>query len=170
VTSGPADSLAVATSGIEKVRACGLRPLKRLATSWAARAAALSTFGLALVASGAVFWFGSLSTAVAYLRGDRIIPDAYTKTFGEVPARERPSIDFLLRNWGKEPIKVLGTNSPCSCLISSGVPVVIRPGESAVLSVRALSKGRAGPYSSRLSVITDDRESDVVLTVQGAFR
>lgn len=170
MTSGPADSLAVTTSPIEKLRTRGLRPLKRLAKPWAARTTVLSALALALVASGAVFRFGSLSTAVAYLRGDRIIPDAYTKTFGEAAVRERPSIDFLLGNWAKEPIKVLGTNSSCSCLVSSGVPVVIRPGESAVLSVRALSKGKAGPYSSRLSVITDDRESDVVLIVQGVFR
>jgi hypothetical protein len=115
-------------------------------------------------------WFGSTSSALAYLRGHRLIPDAYTKSFGAATTDERPSVNFLLTNWTEQPIKVLGANSSCTCLVTSDLPFVVPPKGRALLKVGARAKSRSGPYAERLRVITDTMQSNLVLYVQGTFR
>jgi Protein of unknown function (DUF1573) len=130
----------------------------------------LATLGLGSLALVGTYRFGSLASALAYLRGDRLIPDAYSKAFGVVDKGERPTVEFSIANSMERPVKILGANVSCTCLVTSGLPIVVPAYGRAALRVSARSKGRTGSYSQRLEVVTDVGELPLVLTVKGTFR
>jgi hypothetical protein len=144
-------------------------PRKR-SMSWMATTLVLANVGLVLLLVGAVSWFGSVTAAVAYLQGESLIPDARVKSFGVASLNDRPTVNFSLKNRAKRPIKIVGTASSCSCLITSTFPIVIEPWGEAVLSVRVGAKRKVGPFSERLRLITDTGVSNVSLTVRGVLR
>jgi len=158
-TSTPGDSLAQ------------MRASSRLAIlAWLTATMVFMGVGLALVVVVGVQRFGSIESALAYLRGESLVPDAYKKSFGTVGKDERPSVEFLLRNWTTRPIKVLGVTQSCTCLSTSDLPMVIPPNGEAILKVSSRSKSTLGWYSERLRVFTDVGQSYFVLGVQGVFR
>ncbi len=113
----------------------GHSPRKR-AIAWLATTIGLVAIGLASLLLGGIYRFGSAASALAYLRGDRLIPDTYTKTFGTVGKDEGPSVGFTLTNYTEQAIKVLGANASCTCLVASDMPIVVPPGGSAILRQR----------------------------------
>jgi Protein of unknown function (DUF1573) len=139
-------------------------------TSWMGTVVILLLVGFALLLLEAILHFGSVASSLAYLRGEGLIPDAYARSFGTVSKRTRPSVEFSLTNYTEQPIKVLGSNSSCTCLVTSDLPMVIPPSGRAILKVSARAKSRLGPYSERVSILTDSSESKLVLNVQGAFQ
>jgi len=145
-------------------------PSHKRTMQWLAITVILVILGFASLIMVGIFWFGSIASALAYLRGDGLIPDAYTKSFGTATLNERPSVEFLLSNYTKQPIKVLGSNSTCTCLVTSNLPLIIPPNGKAILKVNARSKSRSRPYSERVRVLTDSGESKLFLSVQGVFR
>lgn len=142
---------------------------KKMPVMWWASTAILVCIGCALLLAAGINWFGSASSAVAYLRGDRLIPDAFAKSFGTVSKSEQPSVEFLLRNFTKQPIKVLGSDSSCTCLVVSDLPLIIPPNGRAILRVSTRAKTGSRPYSERVRVLTDFREVNLVLTLHGTF-
>jgi hypothetical protein len=154
----------------EGVLATDARRARKRTLLWLATTLTLISVGFALLLVVGTQRFGSAASALAYLRGDRLVPDAYRKSFGTVAKDERPSVEFLLRNWSKKPIKVLGVTRSCTCLATSDLPVVIRPHGETVLRVSSRAKSGPGPYAERLRVLTDSGQSNFVLGVQGVFR
>ncbi len=145
-------------------------PARRRAMSWLATTIILINVGFAFVLVLGIQRCGSAASALAYLRGDSLVPDAYSKSFGTVSKDERPSVEFLLRNWSKQPIKVIGVTRSCTCLATSDLPIVIPPHGEAILRVSSRMKSSLGPYSEGLRVFTDTEQSNFVLGVQGVFR
>lgn len=143
---------------------------RKAAISWLATTVILVGVGLTLLLIVAIMRFGSAASALAYLRGDSLIPDTYSKSFGSVGKGERPAVSFALRNYTKRPIKVLGTNSSCTCLVTSSLPIVVAPNDETILSVSARAKSNSGQFSERLRVLTDSAETNLVLRVQGVFQ
>lgn len=130
----------------------------------------LTCVGCGLLSVAGVARFGSLSSAIADLRGARLIPDAYTKSFGTAGKDDRRSVRFRLTNYSERPIVLVGSDASCTCLVTSDLPAVIPPGRSIEFRVRARFKSRLGPYTERLRVLTDSGESNLVLGVRGVFR
>lgn len=140
------------------------------AMPWVLTTTVLVLVGLTSVTVVGIQWFGSTASALAYLRGDRLVPDAYSKSFGTATKDERPSVKFLLRNCTGQPIKILGVTQSCTCMATSDLPMVISPHGVGVLTVNSRAKGVPGPYSEWLRVFTDSGRSNFVLGVQGTFR
>lgn len=126
--------------------------------------------GISLLLILGIWCFGSSASALAYLRGDRLIPDTYTKSFGTVERGEICLLTFSLKNWTKQPIKVLGARSSCSCLVTSDLPAVIPPMGQLSLRVSAHAKNVPGPYFEHVRVFTDSDEARLLLYVQGLIR
>lgn len=143
---------------------------RRRVMSWLVKTLALVGLGLALLAAVGIHIFGSAASAPAYLRGDGLIPDAYTKSFGTDWEGDRASVAFSLRNYTEEPIRVLGSNSSCTCLVTSGLPVVIPSHGETVLRVSAARKVGLRQYSERVRVLTNSDKRPLVLSVRGSFR
>ena len=117
-----------------------------------------------------VYRFGSIGSAVAYLRGDELIPDAYSKSFGVVTRGVDGSVEFHLKNWGDESIKVLRARSACGCVVASDLPVDIMPGAKSALTIRIRTKRKSGRISENIRLLTNTGKSGPILLVGGLVR
>jgi len=67
----------------------------------------LSNVGLAALVLGAWLLFGSVSSALGFIAGDRLVPDAYTKEFGTARAGESAHVTFRLTNYLGHSVKII---------------------------------------------------------------
>lgn len=101
---------------------------KRL--SWLALTLLFATASLAVCLVTAWLQFGSIGGALAFLRGDRLIPDAYSKSIGVIHIGKTKSVSFSLTNHGSESMRILGCMASCSCTVPDKLPLSIEPGET----------------------------------------
>ena len=70
--------------------------------------------------------YGSIGRAVGYhLRGETLFLDSNEKSFGVIEWGETSSVTFKMINCGPAPIRILGCQSPCSCLVRDDFPFTI---------------------------------------------
>lgn len=138
---------------------------------WIAMTAILAMVGSALLIVMGIQRFGSVPSALAYLRGELLIPDAYAKSFGTASKDDLPSIEFLLTNYATRPITILGAHHSCTCVSASDLPMVVQPHGKAILRLRARRKwSKLGYYSERVRLFADYGDLPVVLHVTGKFQ
>ena len=117
------------------------------------------------------YCFGSVTTGAAYLRGDRLIPDAYSKSFGIVDGGSTSTIVFKLRNFLNRPITVIGSRATCSCLLAEAVPLTVPASRSSNFTIRVVTGKKKGALSASMKLYTDSPETPViVLTTSGVVR
>jgi uncharacterized membrane protein YphA (DoxX/SURF4 family) len=103
-----------------------------------------SVFLLSSVALGSSLKYGSVSAAIAKLRGEALGAPHYVD-FGSVKAGEPAHKQIEITNYTNKPIRLIGGTSDCSCVTTTSVPLTIPAGETAtiniVLFVRSDSNG-----------------------------
>jgi hypothetical protein len=114
--------------------------------------------------------FGSYSAAMSYLQGQRLLSDGYTKSFGTASIDETPAIDFRLWNRTEKPMRIVGCNVSCTCLVASDLPIDIPPDGRVTFRVSARSRSSVGPYHQRIHLLTDSPGVGLDLAVRGSFR
>ena len=91
---------------------------------------------LIVLAIGAIFAFGSVQVAIAYLRGERLVPYPRVVDIGEVSPGERTQVRFSVHNLSDRPVKLVGGGaSNCPCLSIPGLPVTVASGDSIPVAV-----------------------------------
>ena len=74
--------------------------------------------------------FGSIRDAISYyFKGETLILDSTTKSFGVAAPGERVSISFKLTNRGKTSIRILGCYARCTCLVPGDLPITLQSNE-----------------------------------------
>ena len=99
--------------------------------------------------------FGSIASGVAYLRGDRLIPDTYFKSFGSVVKGSSPVVEFKLNNLTRHPITVFGAKFSCACTVPADLPMVLPPGEVTPLRVQIHTSSKFGVFSEFIRLYTN---------------
>jgi len=99
--------------------------------------------------------FGSLRIGLAFLRGEKLLPDAYSKSFGTVEAGKVQDVVFNLKNHSSTPISLIGSSSSCSCVVTGRIVGVVPAGGEWPLRVTVRTAGRKGDISEKLNVFTD---------------
>jgi Protein of unknown function (DUF1573) len=124
---------------------------------------------------GLVLWsqyeFGSIAGSISYLRGARLIPEAYSITFETDNLDKLTVVTFNVKNYSYRPITVFGARVSCICMSTPGLPVVVPPGESRTLEVNARAASGSGDVLGKVTFYTNDtgfRELPVV--VRGRVR
>lgn len=108
--------------------------------------------------------FGSVRSALSYLRGARLIPRHYSEQAGTVARGEEPVLEFDLKNWSGKPITVLGAKSTCTCLSLGEFPIRVLPQETKNLKFRLRTKKRKpGPVSAVARLFTDEQRSETLI-------
>jgi len=115
-------------------------------------AVSIASAGMILTTAWAWMRCGSIERAVSYyLMGRTLILDSAEKSFGTTAPGARRMVTFKLTNWGSEPIRVLGCQSSCSCLIRDDLPFTIPGGETRDFNVAVtVPEGAVSPGSTRL--------------------
>jgi hypothetical protein len=141
---------------------------KRRSLSWMALTVIIANMGLLSTAALGLYSFGSLGSAVAYLSGDRLIADGYTRSVGIVNVGEHHEVSFELRNMSNRDVGILGAQSSCTCLVADQLPVVVPAHGVFRLRVGVRPKSRAGQIAERISLITDrEDEQRLHLKISG---
>ena len=145
-------------------------PRERSRLSWLAATILLINLGLVFLFLAGNYWFGSTASALAYLRGAALIPDAYAKDFGTSRVGERPLVTFYLANYLDHTVTIIGFQSKCTCVYSSRLPLTIQPGQVAPLVVNIRPNSHRIKISEQFKVYIDDKETpSLLLTVTGKF-
>ena len=133
----------------------------------------LTIFGVAIAVFLAWAWigFGSISPALSYLSGERLLIDAHRRSFGPLPVGENRTVEFMLDNRTRHSIKVLGCNSPCTCVMAENLPMILDPDARHSIKITVRSRpDRLGAVSETLRLFTDEpKRSVIVLNVFGQF-
>jgi hypothetical protein len=130
----------------------------------------LTNFGLAFLLAFGTYWFGSIGSAIAYVRGDRLLPNVYTRSFGVAPSGRELSTEFKLTNWAGSPIRILGARSSCTCVLAAGLPATVQPRKTYVLKLRIRNRRKKGHVSEHVHLLLDDPQGkSLVLKVEGVF-
>lgn len=140
--------------------------IKNERLSWVATTIFLTVFGLFILISWSSWQLGSTSNALAFLTGERLLADSYTKSFGVVASGDAKFLKFKLINVARTPIKIVGAKSSCSCTSVGTFPLTIPSGENREITVRFRSS-RAGSFISSIYLYTDYHDQpEIVLKCQ----
>ncbi len=136
--------------------------------SWMGLTILTTNVGLAVLMLWSWTAFGSIGSGLGYLRGDRLIPDAYTKTLGVVERGSTPNLNFILTNASSVPMTILGGKSPCTCVLTVNLPMTIPPSKCAPFTIKVLTHRKSGKFSESIRLYTDNtRAGDITLKIRG---
>lgn len=129
----------------------------------------LANLGLAASALLAWIQFGSIASALGYLRGERLVPDAYKKSFGEVQSGQTPHITFYLTNYSNRPISIIGCKVSCDCTWTTSLPMEVLPRITVSFDVDVRTRSlREGILSNTVLLYTEgDGPREILLTMTG---
>ncbi len=150
---------------------------KRIVSSPSAKPVAA---GLAITVFATAIWivggFNAIRSAYVYLRGETILVDSNTKSFGVVSPGDPISVSFTLTNTGAAPVRIAGCEAWCNCVVPKDMPFVLEPNESRdfPVSIRnpkregAVPKGYVGLDLKLFT--TNPAQPRIGLTVKGEIR
>lgn len=79
--------------------------------------------------------FGSVPTAIGYLRGDRLFLDP-AEILVERPKQGSTVVaGVVVSNFSDSPVNLLGANVSCSCVVTGSLPAKVGPGETIRLPI-----------------------------------
>jgi Protein of unknown function (DUF1573) len=125
-------------------------------TSWFFALIVFLTINVILLVGFARIRFGSLGTALKYARGEVLIADSATKSFGVGNLPKSVEVPFLLTNYGSEPVRLLGFKATCNCTTPDSLPLVIKSNESKRFNihVRTVVLPDRRPYTVKVTLFT----------------
>ena len=142
--------------------------IERKTTSWLMLTFICTNIIVALVLVFAMMWFGSLASALAYLAGERLIVDTRSKSFGTIEMGKGATLTFHVTNYSGRPITILGSESSCSCVVTSDLPKRILPGERGDLRIDFRNRSLSGWISERATFFTDNpSQTRLILSIRG---
>lgn len=113
---------------------------------------------LAFIAIFSAAYFGSIRSAIAVLRGERLsVYPALVEMGIGVPGEER-NASVELTNRTDQPIRLIGGTADCSCTVLGDLPVTIPAGESRSITVTMHLPKSLGAFNRKAQLTIDDGE------------
>ena len=129
-------------------------------SSWLLTTAIGFAVGL-LVAVGVVrARYGTWAAATHALRGDAVLSDRYEVALDRPEAAQ--TVAFRLTNTSSTPVRLIGAQSSCSCVMATGLPLKVAPGASQTLEVRFKPKKASTSFRESVRVFTDRHGQQVI--------
>lgn len=112
--------------------------------------------GILVAFGGLVLRYGSVGATVAALRGQELVVDSPTKSFGSLRVGERTTVTFHLRNISNRPVRLLGYAADCGCTPpgSDRYPTVLGPGASKSIEVEVVPNRPEPRFHHRIVLYT----------------
>ena len=108
---------------------------------------------------------GSVSAALAYVKGDRLLVDVGAKTLAPMSPGEKKTVTFWVTNRSSEPITILGAKSSCTCTAAGDLPLTIPAGATRPVAVGIHAGPKPAVLDGTLKLFTD-HPSKPVLTLR----
>ena len=141
----------------------GVRPwLDRPSVQWLVPIV-VTTALLGACAAYGMARFGSITAALSYAGGQRILVDTALKSLGNVAPGSSSTLKFTLRNLTDHSVTIQGAQSSCTCAIVNDVPCVIEPRGSKTLDLKVTTPAGRKEIMGQISVYTDDADTSVIV-------
>ena len=129
---------------------------------------ATTAIGFIVGLLGAVLFFqgryGTWAATTHAWRGDVVLSDRYDVVV--TPRPDPQTVAFWLTNTSAQPVRVVGAQSSCSCVMATGLPLDFAPGASQSLQVRIQPRKTADPFRESIRIFTDrPGQSIISLTI-----
>ncbi len=111
---------------------------------------------LGLLAGFVYFHFGSVSAALASLRGERLSVSPGLIDMGEGAPAETRAASVELTNRTEQPIRLIGGSADCSCTVLGDLPVTVPPGESRSITITMNLPKTPGMFNRKAQLTIDD--------------
>jgi hypothetical protein len=82
------------------------------------------------------FSFGSARAILCNLRGEQLLADFDPQKCAPIRPGGIGDVGFTIQNVSWSPVKVIGANDTCDCIVVDGLPFGLASGESKQLNVR----------------------------------
>lgn len=102
--------------------------------------------------------FGSLTVALAYLNGERLIVRPVEFAVGEVRPGDERELSAAIINMTARDVVVIGCNSTCSCVTTDTFPRTIPRGATQPLYLKFRPGGQLGDVEYVVTYFTDSQE------------
>jgi hypothetical protein len=123
---------------------------------------------LLVVGVGGVHWrFGSVPNAAAYLKGDAVRVEQPIRELGTVKCDEQVKVAFNVVNLQREPLKVVGANASCSCILPPEMPFTLDPFLATPLVFTFTSPSAAMPFTQDIELYFDGPIPAMTLKISG---
>lgn len=126
--------------------------------SWILTTVVLTSLGLAAFVAWAWITFGSISTALAFTAGQRLVLDPSIVAFGQVDVGSEATVEVGLINLTGHPVRLLGAQSSCTCAVASGLPATVPPSGRHPIRVTVRGGTRQGDIAEAVSIFTDCKD------------
>jgi hypothetical protein len=101
-------------------------------------------------------------------KAPKIVFEKEIYNYGQVKTGEMVEYDFLFRNEGKEPLKLLKVRPSCGCTGTIAEETVLKSGKGSKINVKFNTAGRSGQQHHNITIHTNDPEKPVVVIyIQG---
>ncbi len=101
-------------------------------------------------------------------RAPKIVFENEIYNYGQVKSGELVEYDFIFKNEGKDPLKILKTKPSCGCTGSEPELTTLKKGQTSKIHVKFNTAGRSGHQHHNITLHTNDPEKPViVLYIQG---
>ncbi len=104
-------------------------------------------------------WFAPVLTllfAVSAHAGPAIMSPAPVFDFGEMDSDQKVANEFLIKNVGDEPLVISDVKTSCGCTVAKLEKNTLNPGEETKISASLNLKGKQGPQSKKITVMSND--------------
>ncbi len=122
-------------------------------SSWVATTSICFLTGLLAITLFIKLHYGSLATVAHAWRGDLVLFDRYEVAIDHPQPVQM--VAFRMTNTSSQPIRILGAQSSCTCVMATGLPLNFAPGTTKTLEVRFKPKTMDGPIRESVRVFTD---------------
>jgi hypothetical protein len=106
--------------------------------------------------------FGAVAYGLAWLRGEQLVIEPQEIDLGEVGCEQRRKLSFEVINLGGEPIRLIGANSSCACMVTEGIPTTVPAHSTCTLVTMILTPSETGEFTQHL-IIYSELESQTFL-------
>lgn len=111
--------------------------------------------------------FGSITHAVAWINGQKIQVDNPVRDLGTVDRDKEIKVEFGLINLGKEPMKIVGANVSCACILPPHFPIVLEPFATTPITFNLTSPSKAEPIEQTINLYIDGDVPALQLKITG---
>lgn len=108
----------------------------------------------ACFAAWSIYHFGSLSAGLAYLNGDRLMPDAYAKSIGAISKDRDITVYFSLLNASDRPMMIRSASPYGPCSVLGKFPAMIQPSKTLRVPI-LVHQAQTGRLNGAVTFLTD---------------
>ena len=114
--------------------------------------------------------FGSIGNAIAYFDGQGVTVDRVVQDLGTVDPDKVIDVTFNLVSLREQPLRIVGANSTCTCVLPPEIPMTLQPFVSTPLTFKFSTPEPSQRFQQAIHLYFDGPVSAVELSIRGVTR